>query len=128
MKRSPKDKVQRRQHLLVMGLSRYKWYESQAPSNVLARRLFPEGGQTQGGVPVRTPGPERGVDCENPTLVGEENETSYKDMETFSKQECFKAFSKHECFKASREAQKPKRKSPKSNICYRWVSHFHLLP
>ena len=29
-------------------------------------------------------GPRRGVDCENPTLVGEENETPfYKVVETF---------------------------------------------
>ena len=47
---------------------------SQTSGNVPARRLFPEGGYTRGGVLVRTLGPERGGFGEGPTLIGERNE------------------------------------------------------
>ena len=43
---SPKGKAQREQYLLVVGLGCYKWYQSQTPSHVPARRLSPEGGLT----------------------------------------------------------------------------------
>ena len=46
---NPKEKAQRRQYLLVVGLSCYKWYQSQTPSGVPARTLA-----------------QRGVDCEFP--------------------------------------------------------------
>ena len=35
------------QYLLVVGLDHYKWYQSQTPSDVLARRLSLEGEWTQ---------------------------------------------------------------------------------
>ena len=44
---SPKGKAQREQYLLIAGLGRYKWYQSQTPDYVLARRLFPEGVDTR---------------------------------------------------------------------------------
>ena len=34
----------RGQYLLMVGLGRYKWYQSQTPGNVPMRRLSPEGG------------------------------------------------------------------------------------
>ena len=44
LKESPKGKTQRGQYLLEVSLVCYKWYQSQTPSNVLARRLSPKGG------------------------------------------------------------------------------------
>ena len=44
MRGSPKRKAQRGQYLLVVGLGRYKWYQSQTLGDVPARRLSPEGG------------------------------------------------------------------------------------
>ena len=41
---SPKGKVQRGQYLLAVGLNRYKWYQSQTPDDVPARKLFLGGG------------------------------------------------------------------------------------
>ena len=58
LRRSPKEKVQKGQYLLAMDLNRYKWYQCQTWGNVLARRLFFEGGWTQGGVPIRTLAPK----------------------------------------------------------------------
>ena len=73
LKGSPKGKVQGGQYLLVVGLGSYKWYQSQTPDDVLAFSLFPEGGQTQGGVPVRTLGPKR-VDLAGVPSIGERND------------------------------------------------------
>ena len=39
-----KEKAQRGQYLLVVGLSCYKWYQRQTPGSVPARTLSPEGG------------------------------------------------------------------------------------
>ena len=60
LRESPKGKAQRGQYLLAVDLGRYKWYQSQTPDDVAARRLFPEGGQTRGRVSIRTLGPEGG--------------------------------------------------------------------
>ena len=46
----------------MVDLGRYKWYQSQTPDDVPAFSLFPEGGKTRGGVPVRTLGPKGDVD------------------------------------------------------------------
>ena len=35
LKGSPKREAQREQNLLAVGISRYKWYKSQTPDNVL---------------------------------------------------------------------------------------------
>ena len=43
---SQKEKAQRGQCLLVVGLGYFKWYQSQTPGDVPARRLIPEGGWT----------------------------------------------------------------------------------
>ena len=68
---SPKGKAQREQYLLSVGLGRYKWYQSQTPGNVPARRLSPDEGWT--GVPTRTLDP-KGRWIGGPTLIGEGNE------------------------------------------------------
>ena len=39
-----KEEAQRGQYRLVVGLDCYKWYQSQAPSDVSTRRLSPKGG------------------------------------------------------------------------------------
>ena len=52
LKGSPKGKGQEGQYLLAVGLSCYKWYQSQTRGDVLARRLNPEGVWTRGGVPA----------------------------------------------------------------------------
>ena len=59
---SLKGKAQRGKYLLVVDLGHYKWYQSQTQDDVPAFSLFPKGGQTRGGVPVRTLGLKRGVD------------------------------------------------------------------
>ena len=41
---SLEGKIQRGQYLLAVGLGGYKWYQSQTPDDVSARRLSPEGG------------------------------------------------------------------------------------
>ena len=43
---SPGGKTYREQYLLVVDLSRYKWYQSQTPGDVSVRRLSPEEGWT----------------------------------------------------------------------------------
>ena len=50
-----------------------------------ARRLFPKGGWTRGGVPARTLGLEGGgVDCDVPHWLGRENKTTFiNGMELF---------------------------------------------
>ena len=45
---------------VIVGLGRYKWYQSQTLGNVPARRLFPEGGKHGTVLPIRTLGPEEG--------------------------------------------------------------------
>ena len=45
LKGSLKGKAQKRgQYLIVVGLNRYKWYQSYTPGDVLSRRLSPKGG------------------------------------------------------------------------------------
>ena len=39
---SPKEKTQRGQYLVAVGLGRYKWYQSQTMADVLERRLSPD--------------------------------------------------------------------------------------
>ena len=39
-----------------MGFGRYKWYQSPILGDVSARRLSPEGGWPQNGVPTKTLG------------------------------------------------------------------------
>ena len=56
-----------------MGLGYYKWYQSQTPGDVPARRLNLEGGWTRDGVLARTLGPEGGG-LGGPTSIGEGNE------------------------------------------------------
>ena len=58
---SPKGK-ERGQYLLAVGLGRYKWYQSQTPGDVPARRLFPEGGRHDVGCASKDAGPRRWVD------------------------------------------------------------------
>ena len=93
---SPKRKAQRGQYLLVVSLGYYKWYQSQTPNDMLARRLNSKGGGHEAvcqqgcwapkgvywGVPHwlekgtsanKDVGPLRVVDCEIPTSVGEGN-------------------------------------------------------
>ena len=67
-------KAQIGQYLLVVGLGRYKWYQSQTPGDVPARRLSPEEGvETRGGVPARMLGiKEEWIG--GPTWIGEGNE------------------------------------------------------
>ena len=45
LRENSKWKTQRRQYLLAVGLGRYKWYQSQIPSDVSTRRSFLEGGR-----------------------------------------------------------------------------------
>ena len=70
------------QYLLVVGLSRYKWYQSQTPGDELARRLSSEGGWTRDGVPARTLGPERGWIVRSHIGWGGERNILYKGVET----------------------------------------------
>ena len=70
---SSKGKAQRGQYLLTVGLGRYKWYKSQILGDVPVRRMSPEEGWTQGGVPARTLAPKGGRLGES-TSIGEENE------------------------------------------------------
>ena len=105
---SPKGKAQRRQYLLVvgLGLGRYKWYQSQTPDYVPARRCASKDAGPQGGwiwrgshidwrkerVPTRTLG-LKGGGLWYPTLVGEENETPFiRVWKPFPSRRVLKAF------------------------------------
>ena len=113
LRESSKGKVQREQYLLAVGLSRYKWYQSQTPGDVPARRLSPEEGGhevvcQQGRwarrgwigrshidgrrerVAVRTLGPEGGWIVRSYISWGGERNTLYKGVETSPSQTCFK--------------------------------------
>ena len=96
-----RENPRKRQHLLVVGLSYYKWYQSQIQSDVLARRLSLEGVGTRGGMPVRTldlegggleiphrlkvtstenTGLQRGMDCEISHQLEREQNILYKPL------------------------------------------------
>ena len=67
----PERESPKRQYLLAVGLGRYKWYQSQTPGDVPAKRLSPGGGWTRGGVLARTLAPKGGeVDREIPHRLG----------------------------------------------------------
>ena len=70
---SPKGKTQRGQYLLTIDLGRYKWYQSQTPCDVPARRLNSKRGWTWGDVPATMLDPE-GCELRGPTSIGEGNE------------------------------------------------------
>ena len=55
-----------------MGLGRYKWYQSQTPGDVSARRLSPKGGVYE-AVCQQGAGPQRGG-LGSLTSIGKENE------------------------------------------------------
>ena len=64
----------------MLGLNRYKWYQSQTLDDVLAKRLSPEGGWTRGGVPARMLAP-KGVDLGGSTSIGERNSLAPKGVD-----------------------------------------------
>ena len=72
LKESPKEKAQRGQYMLAVGLGHYKWYQSQTPGDVLERRPSPEGGWTRDDMLARMLVPKRGG-LGGPTSIREMN-------------------------------------------------------
>ena len=66
-------KAQRGQYLLLVGLGRYNWYQSQAPDNVPAKRLSLEGDRHK-AVCQQGHWTSKGGGLGSPTSIGEGNE------------------------------------------------------